>query len=544
MSTRDERLLDLAGRIADGDPVDWDELEKSPLEPHELSEFREVARIGDVHRRVLFSDEDEGHPIRSWGPLDVLRPLDSGGFSEVYLARDRNLDCLVALKLLVEEPGDTLSRTEFVEEARRLASVEQDNVVRVRGVDRFDNQLGIWMDRIDGESLEELIEERGPLGASEACVVGESLCRAVAAVHGAGLVHRDIKLSNVMRERGGRIVLMDFGSSTRDDDLTPRTGTLMYLAPEAFDGRDSGRRMDIYALGVALYRLVTGSYPVESPSEDRRPVPLLDRNPDLDDRFVAVVEKAMHADPDSRFTSAGEMLRALQELRVSTTPTPHRSAEPEGRRLQPWMLLVPATVLLAALLLWWFRPVPAPDASVVFLRASSDPSVDERLSTGARIAPGDQLFLDVDVAGDSWIYVFNEDDAGDQYLLFPLPGLDLENPLPPGKHQLPGTIGGEEQLWDVTSAAGREHLLVLTASSEVDFIESVIASTEPGIPGQPWKLQQGMAQRVRGIGGMSPPAVPDGATKPPLAELRRNVAVRAADQGGIAVWELTLSNPR
>ena len=108
----------------------------------------------------------------------------------------------------------------------------------------------------------------GPFSAREAAQIGVDLCHALAAVHGAGLLHRDIKATNVMREGGGRIVLMDFGAgqpfSTADQPVERIVGTPLYLAPELFKGEQPSRASDIYALGVLLYHLVTGSYPVEA----------------------------------------------------------------------------------------------------------------------------------------------------------------------------------------------------------------------------------------------------------------------------------------
>ena len=114
------------------------------------------------------------------------------------------------------------------------------------------------MEFIHGRTMEDELRARGPLGAEEASLIGVDLCRALAAVHGRGLVHRDIKAQNVMREEGGRTVLMDFGAGTeltaglrRSLDMA---GTPLYLAPELFDGRPATRASDIYSLGVLLYR--------------------------------------------------------------------------------------------------------------------------------------------------------------------------------------------------------------------------------------------------------------------------------------------------
>ena len=113
--------------------------------------------------------------------------------------------------------------------------------------------------------------DRGPISAREAALVGLDLCRALAAVHQAGLVHRDVKPHNVMREAGGRIVLMDFGAG-RDNERARRdlstAGTPLYMAPEVLDGATATAVSDLYSLGVLLFKLATRELPVRADSLD------------------------------------------------------------------------------------------------------------------------------------------------------------------------------------------------------------------------------------------------------------------------------------
>src|SRR5204862_2087023 len=127
------------------------------------------------------------------------------------------------------------------DEARMLAQVRHPNVVTVYGADRCEGRVGLWMEFIHGQTLEQVVCERGPFGAGEATLIGLDLCRALSAVHRAGLLHRDIKAHNVMREDGGRIVLMDFGTGfdhAVDSEASARglAGTPLYLAAEILDG--------------------------------------------------------------------------------------------------------------------------------------------------------------------------------------------------------------------------------------------------------------------------------------------------------------------
>jgi hypothetical protein len=203
----------------------------------------------------------------------------------------------------------------------------------VHGADSHDGRVGFWMDLIEGQTLEQRVHD-GRLSAGEAIYVGKELCRALAAVHQADLLHRDVKAQNVMRASdGGRIILMDFGAGEfRSAPSAGRPqGTPLYLAPELFTGAPATVQTDIYALGVLLYYLVTGRFPVEGKSftdlalahaqHARRH--LRDARSDLPDAFVGVVERATDPDPSRRFHSAGDLHAALEEREV-VRPAPDK----------------------------------------------------------------------------------------------------------------------------------------------------------------------------------------------------------------------------
>ena len=154
--------------------------------------------------------------------------------------------------------------TSIIEEGRLLARVRHPNVVTIYGAERIENRIGLWMEFVKGRTLEQILEQDTVLSESETVAIGLELCRAVSAVHGAGLLHRDIKAHNVMRSEDGRIALMDFGTGRKlDDDASlDLAGTPLYLAPEVLQGQPATVRSDLYSLGVVLYHLVTGSYPV------------------------------------------------------------------------------------------------------------------------------------------------------------------------------------------------------------------------------------------------------------------------------------------
>ena len=139
--------------------------------------------------------------------------IGEGSFGRVYRAWDTQLEREVALKLVkASGVSQAFDLARAIKEARLLARVRHPNVVRVFGADSHAGRFGLWMELIPGRTLGQVLMMHGPMSVSEAIPIGIDLCHALAAVHGAGLLHRDIKAQNVLREDGGRIVLMDFGT--------------------------------------------------------------------------------------------------------------------------------------------------------------------------------------------------------------------------------------------------------------------------------------------------------------------------------------------
>ena len=178
------------------------------------------------------------------------------------------------------------------------------------------------MEYIQGQTLADMVNERGPMSAREVVGIGIDLCGALSALQAASLLHRDIKAQNVMRQVGGRIVLMDFSgawTSEAGETATDFSGTPAYMAPELFEGRPTSVASDIYSLGVLLFYLLSGRRPVEAGSLAELKeahargarTRLRDLRPELPDGVVQIVERAAAHDPHDRFHSAGELEHAL-----------------------------------------------------------------------------------------------------------------------------------------------------------------------------------------------------------------------------------------
>ncbi|HWN80576.1 MAG TPA: serine/threonine-protein kinase, partial [Candidatus Udaeobacter sp.] len=432
----------------------------------------------------------------------------------VYRARDPHLDLDVALKLLDDHHTDTPCETEVIAEARNLARVRHPNVALVYGAERRDGRVGVWMELVRGQNLEDVLRERGPLGASEVANYGRDLCRALAAVHNAGVLHRDVKTENVMREDGGRIVLVDFGicreaQTTSAGGMAEALGTPLYMAPELFQGATESAQSDIYSLGVVLFRMLTGRYPVEGRTcldvrcahEEGRRLLLEDLRPGLSENLIRVVEKALEPDPKRRYRSAGELERALKE-------------SVEGVRRPRWpVVLAAASAGLIVAYLYFNPPSGRGEYVVDAMLYRTNPGQREPLLPGATIAIGDRFQLEFKGSKPLNVYVISKDENGEVYLLFPMNRSELRNPLSAGvKHHLPGTDGGAQINWQATSAGGRERLLIVASRRPIaDFEAQMQLLSQPSANGS------GDTQVASGAGGGAAYApVPDQA----LAALR------------------------
>jgi serine/threonine-protein kinase len=279
------------------------------------------------------------------------------------------------------------------------------------------------MGLVEGRTLEEILQQQGRFSAREAALIGVEVCEALAAVHGSGLLHRDVKAQNVMRDRNGRIVLMDFGTGRARDlaDDTPvadLAGTPLYMAPELFRRERASVQSDVYSMGVLLYRLVTGSFPVVARSlaqvreghakgQARR---LRDERSDLPAPFVHIVERALSPDPTRRYESAGALELALTGLLATSIDLPSES-RPARRR---WAPIAGAAVLALVLGLaagWWWtlgqRNSPAePGGQVRFLLY---PPAENEFESFA-LSP-DGRFVAFTAAGQLWVRAMDAIEA-------------------------------------------------------------------------------------------------------------------------------------
>ena len=306
-----------------------------------------------------------------FGGYLVAELVGLGGMGLVYRAEQRILGRTVALKVIrpeIAESGDYRER--FLREARFAAAVDHPHVVSVFDAGEQDGRLYLAMQWVDGLDLGTLIDREQRLAPERAVLIGMQLAQALQAVHDAGLVHRDVKPSNVLvRDIGGHdhAYLTDFGiakAPAAQDSLT-RTGLVIgtpaYLSPEQIRGQQPGPRSDLYALGCVVFEALTGQRPFGGDddlaarwAQATSPPPAASAlYPALGSRYDAFLAQALATDPQDRFPSGAAFAKALQAAHTGRpggpTPTPAtrgvparrasgpstRSNPPEGAGLRP-----------------------------------------------------------------------------------------------------------------------------------------------------------------------------------------------------------------
>jgi len=585
-----EVLSSVAASISDGALIEWEKVSRQVKHGDDsvLDELRVLEQIAKFHQDAQqgstsgpgVADDEPADPAR-WAHFIILGRIGRGSFGNVYRAHDTKLQCDIALKLMRDGSDSLANVSRILKEARLLAKVRHPNVVSVYGADQIGGRVGLWMELVRGTTLEDLLQRQGTFGAREASVIGLDMCRAVAAVHRAGLIHGDIKAHNVMREEGGRNVLMDFGAG-KDLDLDflrayiggadDFAGTPLYLAPEVFTGSSRTKTTDVYSLGVLLFRLATKRYPVEG--ETRADVNaahqrhtrthLRDVRPDLPDEFVAIVERALDPDPGKRFQTAGAFEIAL--ARFLGAPAENVDNGRVRPRAFPIALAaVMVGIMIGAPVYYWRAPrtqvateapaaatTPSPAAPSSTAAYTIDAGLylvsdtgDVKLRPGDRVTPGDQLALQIQVSKPTHIYVVNEDDKGESFLLFPLPNQSVANPLPAGRTvRLPAGGTDTPLYWEVTSAGGREHFLIFATPEPLPAFDRMFASLprpQLNAPILASPLPADVVGVLRSVGGLSAPR----ARANRLTEQFATPLPQTAETAdGVWVRQITLENPR
>jgi eukaryotic-like serine/threonine-protein kinase len=368
----EDRLEEIASAILDGEAIDWETAESDAGGAGRslFQHLKSVAALAAVHRLPT-----------TWGHLQVIERIGRGTFGEVYRAFDPRLDREVALKLLPATHTDGSPAGSFIPEGRLLARVRHTNIVTIHGAEEIAGQVGLWMELVPGRTLEQVLSHKGLFSTTEATRIGRDLCGAVSAVHSAALLHRDVKAHNVMLADDGRVVLMDFGTGREFSDgaISDLAGTPLYVAPEVLHGQPAGIPSDVYSLGVLVFHILTGRYPVEGRTvSDIRAahrtgsrVRLRDARPDVPAPLARAIERAVDPIPDRRFPTAAAFGAALERVTVGL-----------GRRRMLYVATAVAVILVGGIIVWETRPrvsLPGMPAIAVlpFDNRASEPNSEE-----------------------------------------------------------------------------------------------------------------------------------------------------------------------
>ena len=274
------------------------------------------------------------------GRYSVEERVGVGGMAEVYRARDSLLGREVAVKVLSERFSRDRSFVErFRREAQSAANLNHPNIVSLYDFGGDDSTYFIVMEYIDGSSLGDIIRQDGPLLPERAAEIASDVAQALQRAHSAGIVHRDIKPTNIMITSSGQTKVTDFGIARAmgDGEQTMTQtgmviGTASYLAPEQAQGNPVDARSDVYALGCVLYEMLTGRPPFSGDTPlsiaykhvRETPTPPSRVNSDVPAGLEAIVMKALAKNPENRYSSATEMHEDLERFlagqRVHATP--------------------------------------------------------------------------------------------------------------------------------------------------------------------------------------------------------------------------------
>ncbi|MDZ4797506.1 MAG: serine/threonine-protein kinase [Bryobacteraceae bacterium] len=296
-----------------------------PAPPSATPAFSRSPTSSSVLRFHTSATEDEGRFVPGTliaGRYRMIELLGRGGMGEVYRATDLTLAQSVALKFLPNAADNTRLIERFHNEVRIARQVSHPNVCRVYDIGEAEGMPFLSMEYVDGEDLSSLLQRIGRLPNDKALDITRRICAGVAAAHERGIIHRDLKPQNIMLNRRGEVVIMDFGLAAIADELRgaeARNGTPAYMSPEQLRGDNVTPKSDIYALGLIIYEVFTGRRAFEATTladliqqqEARSPVSLTTLVSDADPAVEKIVLRCLDPDPARRPASALQVAAAL-----------------------------------------------------------------------------------------------------------------------------------------------------------------------------------------------------------------------------------------
>ena len=293
---------------------------------------------------------------------EIVDMLGEGGMGAVYKAKDRELNRVVALKVIRPDLARNPAIVErFKHELRLSHQVTHKNVIRIYDLGEGEGVKFITMEFIDGQDLRSLIREKKKYPPQEAVEIMRQVCQALEAAHSVNVIHRDLKPQNIIRDKNGRVLVMDFGlARTIEGDGMTQTGALVgtmeYMSPEQALGKELDQRSDLFALGLIFYELLTGKMPFHAESAiasllkrtQERALPVSDHDAAIPETLTGIVSRCLEREPAARYQNVSEVLADLevwQGKRAAATIKFEPSEKPWGQDI-PWQWLGGVVVVL------------------------------------------------------------------------------------------------------------------------------------------------------------------------------------------------------
>ncbi|MCH7771899.1 MAG: protein kinase [Bacteroidetes bacterium] len=291
----------------------------------------------------------------------ILAKLGEGGMGKVYKAEDTKLERTVAIKFLPHNiSANSEERERFKIEAKAAAALNHPNIATIYAIEEFDNEMFIVMEFIDGKELKEEIKA-GPIQSKEAINIATQIAEGLIAAHKKEIIHRDIKSSNIMITKDGKVKIMDFGlakikGGTELTKIGSTVGTAAYMSPEQARGEGVDQRTDIWSFGVILYEMLTGQLPFKGDYEqaviysilNEEPEPISTLRQDIPIIWEKIVSKLLSANRDERYQNAHELLKDLQSDNTKNSFTTKKSAL-ITKRSKKWISGVAGIVIIAVI---------------------------------------------------------------------------------------------------------------------------------------------------------------------------------------------------
>ena len=259
------------------------------------------------------------------GRYQIQLLLGMGGMGAVYKAHDLEVDRTVGLKVIRPDlAGNPAILARFKQELVLARQVTHKNIIRIYDLNEADGVKFITMEFVEGEDLRTILTREGKLSPKDAVDVMRQACAGLQAAHAEGVIHRDLKPGNIMRDASGRVVIMDFGlaKTVQGDGMTQTgmmIGTMEYMSPEQAMGSELDARSDIFTIGLIFYELLTGNIPFRAESAiaslvkrtQERAVPLSDIDPTLPPALSAIAAKCLERDRNARYHTIQEVIDDL-----------------------------------------------------------------------------------------------------------------------------------------------------------------------------------------------------------------------------------------